>query len=241
MFYTNICQLINRDNNYLEIIYMHYLKIHNAKISSRSPYLWAFLVSLIITVTCIVTFFKLSILSSFSPIAYTSDKNIDEYYDSGTHYVNCHADTLYYTGYDYLRHNSVKGHYYYSLTDSKCTIYLISSSYLNNTKNPPLTLENVNFNAALKKDHSNLKPLLEYMASDLNWNYHGISRHTSTVLVSEYNYTPLLYAILFMLCFICIGTTIVLCISTWNHRDYGVNIENGKNEEDKENGEINAS
>lgn len=210
---------------------MHYIKIHKAKISADNPYLWAFLVSLIITVTCIVTFFRLSILSSFSPIAYTADKNIDEYYEDDVHYVSCHADTLYYTGYDYLRQNRVKGHYYYSLTDSQCTIYLISSSYLGNAKNPPLTLENVNFNAALKKDHSNLKPLLEYMASDLDWNYHGISRHTSTILVSEYHYSPVLYAIIFILCFVCVCTTIVLCISTWNHRNHGENTEKEKESE----------
>lgn len=199
---------------------MHYIKIGNTKISTHNPYLWAFSVSLIITVMCIITFFRLSILSSFSPIAYTSDKSIDEYYEDDIHYVSCHADTLYYTGYDYLRRNRVKGHYYYSLTDGKCTIYLISSSYVGNTKNPPLTLENVTFNATLKKDHSNLKPLLEYMASDLDWNYHGISRHTSTILVSQYHYSPLLYTLVFILCFICIGATIILGISTWNHRNY---------------------
>ena len=69
----------------------------------------------------------------------------------------------------------------------------ISCDYLNNAGKPPLTLENISLNAALKKNDPYLKPLLEYMASDLNWNYSGLSAHTGTVVVSEYHYSLPLY------------------------------------------------
>ena len=73
----------------------------------------------------------ISLFKSFKPQSYSSSDNIDDCYLSGARYVNVDADTLYYTGYDYIDHDRVKGHYYYTLADDRCTIYLISTKYFN--------------------------------------------------------------------------------------------------------------
>lgn len=73
---------------------------------------------------------RISLFKSFKPQSYSSSDNIDDCYLSGARYVNVDADTLYYTGYDYLDHDCVKGHYYYTLADDRCTIYLISTNIL---------------------------------------------------------------------------------------------------------------
>lgn len=44
----------------------------------------------------------------FFPSAYEAYLTADDIYNNGTHYVKCHADTLYYTGYDYTRGVSTK-------------------------------------------------------------------------------------------------------------------------------------
>ena len=57
---------------------------------------------------------RISLFKSFKPQSYSSSDNIDDCYLSGARYVNVNADTLYYTGYDYIDHDRVKGHYYYT-------------------------------------------------------------------------------------------------------------------------------
>lgn len=206
---------------------MQTIKIHNTKINIRNPYLYAFLASLLIASVCVFWFFKLSVLSSFSPIAYTQEKDIDRYYNDKTRYVNCSADKLYYTGYDYLSRSRVCGHYYYSLTDNQCTIYLIAKPYITDSQNPPLVLENIRFNAALRKNDANLEPLLNYMAADLGWNYAGLERHCAKIIVSQYHYDINLYIILSILCFLSIAASILLGIAAWR-RNSGTTIRASK-------------
>ena len=47
----------------------------------------------------------ISLFKSFKPQSYSSSDNIDDCYLSGARYVNVDADTLYYTGYDYIDHD----------------------------------------------------------------------------------------------------------------------------------------
>lgn len=145
---------------------------------------------------------SISLFKSFKPQSYSSSDNIDDCYLSGARYVNVDADTLYYTGYDYLDHDRVKGHYYYTLADDRCTIYLISTKYFNKDNDIPVSLDDVSFKAVLKKNDTYLKPLLEYMAIDLNWNYSGLSSHTSTIMISQYHYSLPLYLCLLIITFI---------------------------------------
>ena len=158
-----------------------YIKRHN-------PYIKAFLTALIFTIICLSSYIRLSLYSGFSPKQYSSADDIDTCYSDNTKYIECHASKLYYSGYDYLAGNKMKGHYYYSLENQKCTIYLISTGFVSNFDTPPLELTDITFRAVLKKNDTNLKPLLEYMSSDLNWNYSGIARHSASTIISQYHY-----------------------------------------------------
>ena len=169
------------------------MKLTRPQINIHNHYFQLFILIFIFTIFSVSACIRLSIFSGFSPVECSSSDDMDSHYDAGDKYLKISAEKLYYTGYDYLVRNSVRGHYYYSLENEKCTIYLISCDYLNNAGKPPLTLENISLNAALKKNDPYLKPLLEYMAADLNWNYSGLSAHTGTVVVSEYHYSLPLY------------------------------------------------
>ncbi len=143
-------------------------------------------------VLCISTILLLTlcihnrVLHSLHPDSYASTTPIDTLYQNGSRYVHCSADTLYYTGYDCLKHSTVTGYYYYSLNDETCTIYLLSKETVGDT--PPLTLGNVQILGKLLKNDKNLTPLLQYMANDMNWNYYGISHFSSSIIISECDY-----------------------------------------------------
>ncbi len=111
-------------------------------------------------------------------------------------YVECTADTLYYTGYDYMLGSKVRGHYYYSLEGGQCTIYVLSCRYILSLGEFSDTLHNVTFRAELVSNDKNIKDLLSLMAGDMNWSYDGISSHTCPVVVNEMRYSPVPVAIL---------------------------------------------
>lgn len=199
---------------------MKHIMIGKKKFVLQNPYVYAFAIAIAFAIICLVSFFRLSILSSFSPIAYKAADDIDTYYEGGTRYVRCTTEKLYYTGYDQVKHNNVTGHYYYALGNDRCTIYILSADYVGSPNNPPLVLENRVFNAALKKNDNNFKPLLEYMATDLNWNYAGILRHTNTTIVDQKNYNVLTYSLLAVLTFTSIVAIPITAMLAWNHSDY---------------------
>ena len=194
--------------------------IGKKKFILQNPYIYTFLIALVFAILCTVSFFRLSILSSFSPIAYNYDKDIDSYYDDNCKYVRCTVDKLYYTGYDQVNHNKVTGHYYYTLLNDRCTIYILSSKQVGDSSNPPVVLENQSFNATLKKNDKNFKPLLEYMSTDLNWNYSGMLRHTSTTIIDQKSYNILTYILLSVFTFVSVTMTLIFAVIAWHHSDY---------------------
>ena len=186
----------------------------------HNPYLSACLISLILTICCCIICDRLAIFSSFSPTDLHADENVDTLYEQGKRYVSCTAPALYYTGYDYTSHGKVQAHYYYSLNEDNCTIYLIANDFIQDAS-VPLTLTDVAFHAVLRRNDKNLKPLLEYMAADLGWNYSGLSKHTSLTLISMYHYHP--FAIKFVGCLTLIGffcCLLFLCLAIIRRKNY---------------------
>ena len=120
------------------------------------------------------------------PTNIDSSKSATELYNSKSIYVKTTTGKLYYTGYDYLRGSSVKGHYYYSLENGKCTIYLFSAEYFKD--GVPSTIENAEIKAMLIHNRSSLDQLLKLMAKDMNWTYDGLASCTDTVIISQMNY-----------------------------------------------------
>lgn len=182
-------------------------------------------VSIIITILLTALCIRLHIFSSFSPVAYSSVANAADCYNNSNYYVKCYAEKLYYTGYDYMQANKVKAHYYYSLKDNNCTIYMLSTElierYISDNRldnETPYVIENFTFNAILDNKPKELKPLLKYIATDLNWNYEGISKYSNTILVNEYSYNTVTYVILIIVTgiFILISS-ILIFIYLGNH------------------------
>lgn len=147
----------------------------------------------IFTIIAIAACIYIHIPQCFFPSAYESYLTADDIYNNGTHYVKCHADTLYYTGYDYTRGASTKGYYYYSLENDLCTFYLISKDTVG--ESPMLTLYDVYFTGVLVNNSSSLNSLRKYLADDLNWNVTGMQKFSSNIIISECNYNIILYVL----------------------------------------------
>lgn len=195
---------------------MEYKRI-NLRPFLHNPYLYALTISFVFTAFCIAACSRLSLLSSLTPVVYNSDSNIDRYYEEDSRYIRCHAKELYYSGYDYTAHGKIKGHYYYALENSSCTLYLLSTKMIKDSLNPPLTLSDITFTATLKKNDVHLKPLLEYLSADLGWNYTGLSKCTSPILISEYHYNAPAYILIGVLTFTGIACTLLLLICAFHH------------------------
>lgn len=161
--------------------------------------LYHFIFSIIFTIFAMVICFEINIISHLFPSYYSCDNNIDELYKNDVSSVYGTATNLYYSGYDYIINNIVKAHYYYTLNNNTCTIYLISSNKLENPDIPPITIETLNFTANLESHNQQIKSLLNYMAADLKWNYDGLSKYTQSIFINEYNYHIEIYVIIAIL------------------------------------------
>lgn len=146
-----------------------------------------------LTVLAIISCIFLNIPQCFFPYDYTYSQSADNVYDTGIHFVRCHADTLYYTGYDSTKGSSTIGYYYYSLENDICTFYLISKDTVGN--NPALVLNDVHFTGKLVNNTSSLNSLRKYLADDLNWSLHGMQKFSSNIIVSECDYNFIIYVL----------------------------------------------
>lgn len=156
-----------------------HIKLHN-------PRYTGFIASLIFTIAALITCLTNSVFTSICPSHYTvSGNTFDTIGNKKT--INCTTDTLYYSGYDYYVHGKVVAHYYYSLSDNTCTIFLINNK-LSGGSSPQLTLGSQTFSANIRHGDTYLRQLLEYMASDLDWNYYSLSKYTNSYIISQYHY-----------------------------------------------------
>lgn len=181
--------------------------------------------SAVFSAVTLFIFLYFSIYSSFNPDVHDSKVSIDSFYSQNNRFANIHADTLYYSGYNFSGRSNIKGYYYYSLSENQCTIYLISKNYIKSKSLseaadiPPAELNDVSFLAVLKKNDDNLKPLLESMSSDLNWNYSGLSKSTSDILIGQYDYCMPFYVTITLLLFAGIISNVILVTYIYIHRD----------------------
>ena len=129
---------------------------------------------------------RFPIINCLFPTETDNSQAPSELYNSNTYYVNISTGKLYYTGYDYLKGSSVNGHYFYSLSDERCTIYLFSTAYF--PDGVPATIDSATFKGKLLSKSSNRTQLLTLIAKDLNWTYDGLNSYTDTVIVSQMDY-----------------------------------------------------
>lgn len=147
----------------------------------------------------IIAAIQYPIVNCLFPTNVDSSKSASELYKSKSIYIKTTTGKLYYTGYDYLKGSSVKGHYFYSLVDGKCTIYLFSTTYFKDAV--PSTIDNAQIQAMLLHNRSNQEQLLKLMAKDMNWTYEGLASCTDTVIISQLNYAIIPSAIILVFMF----------------------------------------
>ena len=143
--------------------------------------------SVIFTVVALVVCLTNYVFTSLFPRHYYID---EDKYDqiARRSAVQCSADTLYYSGYDYYIHDKIVAHYYYALENNTCTVFLISSSMSDSGAVIPPTLKNVTFYANVRNNDPYLKQLMDYLATDLEWNSYSLSKYTNTFILSQYHY-----------------------------------------------------
>lgn len=162
--------------------------MHNTLLHKKlhNPRYTGFIASLIFTIAALITCLTNSVFTSICPRHYTVSGNTFDTIGNKKA-INCTTDTLYYSGYDYYVHGKVVAHYYYSLSDNTCTIFLINNK-LSGGSSPQLTLGSQTFSANIRHGDTYLRQLLEYMASDLDWNYYSLSKYTNSYIISQYHY-----------------------------------------------------
>lgn len=163
--------------------------MHNSLLHRKlhNPRYTGFIASLIFTIAALITCLTNSVFTSICPRHYDVGKDTFNII-SDKKAINCTTDTLYYSGYDYYVHGKAVAHYYYSLNDNTCTIFLINNKLAAGSGSVQTTLGSQTFSANIRHGDTYLRQLLEYMASDLDWNYYSLSKYTNTYIISQYHY-----------------------------------------------------
>jgi len=166
----------------------NYIRMNSSKLkqSIQKVNLFRMLFPILFLVLLFIAASQFPLANCLFPTNIDSSKSATELYNTNSIYVKTTTGKLYYTGYDYLKGSSVKGHYFYSLENGKCTIYLFSA--ISFKDGVPATIENVEIKAMLIHNRSNLEHLLTLMAKDMNWTYDGLASCTDTIMISQMNY-----------------------------------------------------
>lgn len=152
-------------------------------------------------VAMIITLIICPFLKIFHPV--TVD-NIFKVKESDS-YVNVKADTLKFSGYNLITFGNTQYSYYYALEDDKCIFVIIPTD-----EHPDATISNYSFKAKVIKPNKSYKQMISAFAKDLNWNEQDLSKVSGTFVLSNADYHPILYTLLFWI------VIIVLLISIKN-------------------------
>jgi len=117
-------------------------------------------------------------------------KDISDIYELAPgNYVNLTVDKLYYTGLDSKNKKSINGHYYYSITDNNCTIFLLSDDSVKkiSKKSIPETISNYSIQGIILDDENFNTKLRATFSKQINWSNYELSKMTYPYLISEIN------------------------------------------------------
>ncbi len=131
----------------------------------------------------------------FNPKQIKTISQISDY--SETDYVNLTAETLYYTGFDYVHNNKIKGHYYYSMHDNKCTFFLLNNT--DNSESVQKKISELNLTAHIKTDSKLIADLTNSLSKQIGWTSDGLSSLTSPYLICQHQPNIVKNIILFVL------------------------------------------
>lgn len=132
-----------------------------------------------------ILLYQIPFYDVINPIFVEEPLKILDLYNEETIFVELYADTLYYTGYDYVENGKAIGSYYYNLYDGTCIFYLLSESLCDKK---PEVLNNIHMKGKLESGGKLLTDLIKKMAEDLSWTAQGLSQVSSHIIVNELEY-----------------------------------------------------
>lgn len=107
-------------------------------------------------------------------------------------YINVKADTLEFSGYNLITFGNTQYSYYYALKNDKCIFAIIPTD-----EHPESSISNYTFKAKVIKANKYYRQMLSAFAKDLNWNEQDLSKISGTFVLSNADYHPAFYMILF--------------------------------------------
>ncbi|MGN0481477.1 MAG: DUF6709 family protein [Lachnospiraceae bacterium] len=195
---------------------MKYRKLFN---QIRKVNAFKLILPVVILILLIVTADLTSMWEGLFPVNLGSDQNLATHYGNGYRYVQVTVPKLYYSGYDYMQGSSVKGHYFYSLDNGKCRIYILDKF----SDEVPDSLEEYTVTGKLIFQPDNYNDLLALMARDLGWTKEGISSVTMDVILSRadyHNVLMLIMAVFMLLALVFVIASILTLIFNIVRPDY---------------------
>ena len=154
--------------------------IYNIKNICKGKLFYPMIISIfMITILLLCPFYQILHPKSVSNISNISPRE---------KYVNVHAKTLYYTGYNLMKTFDREYGYYYYLESDKCVFALIPIE-----GSPSKEIHNYDFKAKVIKNNNSSKQMLAAFSNDLNWNPKDLSDFSENFIVSSADYHPIKY------------------------------------------------
>ena len=152
----------------------------------------------IVLIAAFLLFQTMPIQNHLSPTPLRAENRFQDFYTPDNTYVKVRADSLYYTGYDYVVNGRKKGHYYYTLLDDNCQFYILPEL---DGQAPELVVKQQNLVGHLKElSKKEYERLLSGMSTQLQWREDALKRLATPYIFSSVGHyqTAFLCAISFL-------------------------------------------
>lgn len=123
---------------------------------------------------------------ALKPVQIKDLSEIESKYESGNKYIKCTVSKLYYSGFDYTIGHKTKANIYYTLLNGRCYYIIIAT---NSNNGIATSLDNFTFSARLIKNDGIYSDINRYVAEQINFSEKGMSEISSSILVSQYDYS----------------------------------------------------
>lgn len=125
--------------------------------------------------------------NAFNPRPLNYRSRFENFYNRDLPHVTLSVPLLSYSGLDYVVDGRIKGHYYYSLSDSFCQFYLFPSEM---GRVPASELTMKNFRGQLNRlDDIEYRSIVNNMAENLNWTSTSLQNMTAPYVVSTLSHS----------------------------------------------------
>lgn len=126
-------------------------------------------------------------------------------------YVNFKAEKLYYTGCDYVTNKTVKGHYYYALSEKHCVYVLLKT---NKKGEAQQIIESANINCKIIKQEKAFNNLTDSLANQLDWTNKNLEKIVYPYILSQPHYP--LFSTCLALAALCLQFTLLAAFAAYS-------------------------